>query len=169
MTSVFPFNLCLQVAKDDGELRTRGFQIKGREHYAHVRAYFSKMVGLITHTITMLETMRVADIMVTRKILPLLAGNFPRMIQYYSRSSKLFCTGIRKIQAQNPNWWWKWLSERHFGCHSIFRTYLTFKIPPSSNDENQYCYSQKGRSQWFSQLPQFSGTRGLWLHAFPIG
>lgn len=34
---------------------------------------------------TMLEMMRVADMMVTRKILPLLAGNFPRMIQYYSR------------------------------------------------------------------------------------
>lgn len=33
---------------------------------------------------TMLEMMRVADIMVTRKMLPLLAGNFPRMIQYYS-------------------------------------------------------------------------------------
>lgn len=33
----------------------------------------------------MLEMMRMADIMVTKKMLPLLAGNFPRMIQYYSR------------------------------------------------------------------------------------
>lgn len=47
--------------------------------------YFSKMVGLITHTMTMLEMMRMADMMVTKKMLPLLAGNFPRMIQYYSR------------------------------------------------------------------------------------
>lgn len=47
-----------------------------------VSTYFSKMVGLITHTMTMLEIIRMAEIIVTKKMLPLLAGNFPRMIQY---------------------------------------------------------------------------------------
>lgn len=50
--------------------------------------YFSKMVGLITHTMTMLEMIRVAEMTVTKKMLPLLAGNFPRMIQYYNWREK---------------------------------------------------------------------------------
>lgn len=73
------------------------------------------MVGLITHTITMLETMRVADIMVTRKILPLLAGNFPRMIQYYSRLCQpqvSYCA--REIEKSKP----KILTDGGSGCRS---------------------------------------------------
>ena len=38
---------------------------------------------------TMLETIRAAEMIVTKKMLPLLAGNFPRMIQYYKE--RHFC------------------------------------------------------------------------------
>lgn len=43
---------------------------------------FSKMVGLKVRTRAMLVIIKMAATKVTRKMLPLLAGNLPRMIQY---------------------------------------------------------------------------------------
>ena len=44
---------------------------------------FSKTLGSITQTMTRLVTIKAKATKVMRKTLPLLAGNLPRMIQYY--------------------------------------------------------------------------------------
>ncbi len=77
--------------------------------FCALKRHLSKTVGLITQTTTRLVIMRAAEIKVTRKMLPLLAGNLPRMIQYYGNVSEfgafsidqkfdsfLFCFCVKK-------------------------------------------------------------------------
>ena len=55
---------------------------------------FSNTLGSIVQTTTKLVTINAAATAVMRKILPLLAGNLPRMIQYYMYHTpiSIFCS-----------------------------------------------------------------------------
>lgn len=64
--------------------------------------HFEKIVGLIAQTMTILLVIKAAEMNVIKKMLPLLAGNLPRMIQYYEESEwtpLLFC----KVRARDTS------------------------------------------------------------------
>lgn len=57
--------------------------LDSREGGTHNHHRFSKTPGSTTQTTTKLVTINAAATAVTKNTLPLLAGNFPRMIQYW--------------------------------------------------------------------------------------
>ncbi|KAL8770609.1 MAG: hypothetical protein Q9209_003677 [Squamulea sp. 1 TL-2023] len=76
---------------------------------------------------TKLATINAAAIKVTRNMLPLLAGNLPRMIQYYN-------TKFEETFSEE-------------------RPYLAFKIPPPTNQQHDNSDSHKSGSQRLAHLP----------------
>lgn len=63
--------------------RDRGCKYTVAHKVAQDWHHFEKIVGLIVQTMTILLVIKAAEMNVTKKMLPLLAGNLPRMIQYY--------------------------------------------------------------------------------------
>lgn len=66
--------------------RDRGCKYTVAHKVAQGWHHFEKIVGLIVQTMTKLLVIKAAEMNVIKKMLPLLAGNLPRMIQYYEES-----------------------------------------------------------------------------------